>query len=281
MHVREFVFGPPHRRAPVGLLTSVFCNPKIPIPPSIPIRRDAEMVHMPKLCCAAVLVVLFAGSVSLAQEPGTVKWVFSPPNTWELDSAPAIARDGTIYVADRYRYLWALYPDGGLKWQFEAQDGFTTTAPAVASDGTVYIVDDEDNFYCIRPDGTLHWSWTGPDNQDFQWTPAIAANGTIYLTSTDEGVHNLFAFNPDGTVRWSTEASAWITSSPSIGPNGTIYVVADARILDAFNPDGSPAWSYQMDVEGNAQWINSSPAIGPDGAIYAVGGPLDDPASSP
>ena len=82
------------------------------------------MVQMTRLVYVAVLMALISAPTVMAQEPGTVKWVFSPPNTHEMDSSPVIARDGTIIVADRYRYVWALNPDGSLKWQFQAH-GFT------------------------------------------------------------------------------------------------------------------------------------------------------------
>ncbi len=69
---------------------------------------------------AITSLALLCVCAAFAQEPGTVKWVFSPPDTFELDTSPAIGRDGTIYVADRRRYVWALNPDGSLKWQFTA-----------------------------------------------------------------------------------------------------------------------------------------------------------------
>ncbi len=228
-----------------------------------------------RVCCAVSLLLLLYVPSALAQEPGTVKWVFSPPNTYELDSPPAIARDGTIYVAGRDWYVWALNPDGTLKWRFTADAGFRFRSPAVAPDGTVYIVDDDKDLYSIDPDGTLHWKWDSP-GQYFETTPAIGPDGTIYITANDDGADNLFAFNPNGTVKWSIEASSPITSSPAIGRDGAIYVVTDGRTLEVFNPDGSPAWSYVMDADGSSWWANSSPAIGPDGAIYVAGGPFSD-----
>jgi hypothetical protein len=55
-----------------------------------------------------------------------------------------------------------------------------------------------------------------------------------------------------------------IESSPSIGPDGTIYVVS-SRVV-AVDPGGSIRWSYPS--SGGA----SAPILGADGTVYVTGG---------
>ena len=91
-------------------------------------------------------------------------------------------------------------------------------------------------------------------------SPAIAADGTVYVGSDD---YKLYAINPNGTLKWSYTTGGAIVSSPTIAADGTIYVGSWDSKLYAINPNGTLKWSY---VTGNG--IDSSPAIGADGTIY-------------
>jgi outer membrane protein assembly factor BamB len=120
--------------------------------------------------------------------------------------------------------------------------------------------------------------YKGPDTPELKWTyttghyvyssPAIGAEGTIYVGSVDK---HLYAINRDGTLRWSFPTGDKVVSSPAIGADGTIYVGSDVDLypkftsygLYAINPDGSLKWRYDT---GYA--INSSPVIGADGTIF-------------
>jgi len=71
-------------------------------------------------------------------------------------------------------------------------------------------------------------------------------------------------------LRWTFTANDAITSSPSLGEEGTIYVGAGGyyggggdSTLYALNPDGSLKWQFKT-----GGGIFSAPAIGPDGTIY-------------
>jgi outer membrane protein assembly factor BamB len=67
---------------------------------------------------------------------------------WAVDtnplgfSAPAIGADGTIYVgansANRTGTLWAVNPDGSVRWKFVGRGGFADFSPAIGPDGTIY-----------------------------------------------------------------------------------------------------------------------------------------------
>jgi len=91
-------------------------------------------------------------------------------------------------------------------------------------------------------------------------SPAIASDGTVYVGSFDG---KLYAFNSDGTIKWSYQTGDGIESSPAIGTDGTIYVGSSDAYLYAINANGSLQWRYFI---GDA--VGSSPAIGEDGTIY-------------
>ncbi len=114
-------------------------------------------------------------------------------------------------------------------------------------------------------------SFSGPSAPALKWTfatgncldssPAVGADGTIYVGSED---NNLYALNPaDGSLKWNYPTRGAIYSSPAIGADGTIYVGSEDGKLYALNPDGSFKWSYS--ANGG---VGTSPAIGTDGTIY-------------
>lgn len=112
--------------------------------------------------------------------------------------------------------------------------------------------------------------YSGPQDSTIAWTfhtggaiyssPAIDANGTVYVGSENQ---KLYAINPDGTLKWMYPTNGGITSSPAIGQNGTVYVGSRDQRLYAINPNGTLSWVYTTTGE-----IYASPAIGQDGTLY-------------
>jgi outer membrane protein assembly factor BamB len=103
-------------------------------------------------------------------------------------------------------------------------------------------------------------------------SPAQAPDGTIYIghnksrrseSPVEEVCEScfLFAINKEGSLKWKIELT--VTSTASIGPDGTIYVGCDSGRLCAVNNDGSLKWTFQT-----GSTIVSFPTIGPDGTIY-------------
>jgi len=112
----------------------------------------------------------------------------------------------------------------------------------------------------MNPDGSEEWSFTTGDPVGS--SPAIGADGTIYVGSGDR---NLYALNPDGSEKWRFTSTGWtrFESSPAIGADDTIYVGSLDHNLYALNPDGSEKWRFTT-----GGWVASSPAIDADGTIY-------------
>ena len=108
-------------------------------------------------------------------------------------------------------------------------------------------------------------------------SPAIGADGTIYVASSGGSsvggipYTSLIAVNPAGSVKWIfplVEASSGYTefSSPTIGPDGTIYVGSfdsAASYLFAVTAQGALKWDLLLDSN-----VLGSPLVAPDGTIY-------------
>ena len=62
---------------------------------------------------------------------------------------PVIARDGTIYVGSSDHFVYAISPNGKIKWKFKT-GGKITAAPAVGPSGTVYVASEDGKLYAIR-----------------------------------------------------------------------------------------------------------------------------------
>ena len=116
------------------------------------------------------------------------------------------------------------------------------------------------------PFGTVRWRYQA--GGEVTTGPAIAADGTVYLGSTD---HYLYAINPDGTLKWRYQTDNNINYAPAIGADGTIYAVS-GESLHAINPDGTLQWHRQLDFYS----VSGPPAaVGADGTIY-VGTDMSD-----
>lgn len=188
--------------------------------------------------------------------PGTKKWELLISN---YGSSPTIDSNGTIYIGSNDGNLYAINPDGTIKWKVNVGTGwYSTSSPAIGSDGTIYIGSLDYNVYVINPDGTVKWKFK--TELYIYSSPAIGPDGIIYVGSLDG---NVYALNPDGTLKWKFKTQNIIKSSPAIGSDGTIYIGSYDGNLYAINPDGTEKWEFYI-----GSYINSSPVIGSDRTVY-------------
>ncbi len=156
-------------------------------------------------------------------------------------------------------------------WSWDFGDGTTSTAEnpthTFANTGTynvsIQITDTEGTVYSDTQEVNvwgIKWSFqAGADIRSS--SPAIADDGTIYVGARD---NNLYAFNPDGTVKWTFATENGIDASPSIASDGTIYCGSYDDKMYAINPDGSQKWNFT--TGGNIRY--TAPAIASDGTVY-------------
>ena len=112
-----------------------------------------------------------------------------------VESSPAVASDGTIYIGDRAGRLYALNPANGSSfWELPLR-GFISSSPTIGSDGTIYVGAGDGRLYAVSRLGSELWS-VQTDDLIFS-SPAIGADGTIYFGSFDR---HLYAVTPDGQV---------------------------------------------------------------------------------
>lgn len=115
--------------------------------------------------------------------------------------------------------------------------------------------------------------WSYRTGNSVESSPVIGADGTVYIGSHDGF---LYAFSPDGTVKWKFEVAKpvyderWkvskaIMATPAIDKNGVIYINGSSDDLYAISPEGTEEWRFFI------KWSNdfwNSPTAGDDGTIY-------------
>jgi outer membrane protein assembly factor BamB len=207
------------------------------------------------------ILVLLAGLAAIPLRAGdppaiTELWQFIPPGKSGM-SSPAVAPDGTIYFASFDGSLWALTPEGKVKWKFKAGLEIKSS-PAVAADGTILFGARDRKFYAVTPRGKLKWKF--PTGAWVDSSPAIAADGTIYFGSWDT---NFYALTADGNLKWKFPTGDVIDSSPAIGADGTVYFGSHDKNFYALTADGKLKWKFPTGAA-----ISASPAVGADGAVF-------------
>ncbi len=131
----------------------------------------------------------------------------------------------------------------------------------------------------------IAWTYPAVKGRVINNQPTVDVNGAIYFgtwgsyVEGSERAHGLlYAINPDGTEKWVYDPGGpdpesyylgTIETSPTIGPDGTIYFGRGDGILRAVNPDGAEKWTFETysNEYGRAQ-IFSSPVVAQDGTIY-------------
>jgi outer membrane protein assembly factor BamB len=211
---------------------------------------------------------------------GAMKWKFE-----NMGRSLAIAEDGTIYCMNQTglkgeRFLTAIEPgDTTVKWKF----GVGHVNPVIGTDGTLFFWDsipgefkeDEVQYtYLISldpDDGGTNWVYK---TEARRWSSlVIGSDGTLYAA----GEEVLYAFSPEGTVKWFYEVQHddefpepyVVISPPSVGTDGTIYFGTNSPYLFALNPEGTLKWKCKID---GVIRTNKEVSIGADGTIFFTWG---------
>ena len=196
---------------------------------------------------------------STVDNPGIEKWRFTAGD-W-CDGSPAIAEDGTIYFgsSEMDPYLYAIYPNGTLRWKFMAESGVGDfgSSPAIADDGTIYFSTTFGSYIqAVNPNGTSKWKYWVPE---IDTSITIGNDGVIYY-GHHEGVDARY---PNGTLKWRFSTGIYVESTPAIDEEGIIYFGSHDNFVYALYPNGTQKWKFQT---GN--WVHGSPTIGEDGTVY-------------
>jgi outer membrane protein assembly factor BamB len=179
---------------------------------------------------------------------GKTLWTFEAESP--LGSDPAVGPDGVLYLGASDHFLYAVNPDGKLRWRV---GGSGSGSPAVvAADGTIYV--GGPTLRALSPAGQTLWSVPGP----FDGRMAIGDDGALYMSTWKSA---LTAIDRDGSTRWRSTMGGTF----ELGPRGQ-PVLWDEHRLTALSSTGEMAWSFAADAKATFR----PPSLGDDGLIYVA-----------
>lgn len=248
-----------------------------------------------------IYVGVFGRLIALTSD-GTEKW--ANPFKFTSSAAPGsilVDGSGTAYFGADDKRLYAVNPDGTLKWSCltggsirygvsispdgsivyaTAADGcaYAISAAsgaimwksasisavyncAVSDDGSVYVGSMNGKLYCFAGDGSQ--SWTFQMQSKATCAPAIAPDGTVYIGSQDM---NLYALDAAGQENWRYRTGGPIYSAPTIDAGGSVIFGAWPGTLCSLDPlDGALEWSRVLGAT-----IYAPPILDKTGGIYVI-----------
>jgi len=192
-------------------------------------------------------------------------------NFGQVSGVPAISADGIIHVgvaSPVEEMFYAFNRDGSIGWGYHIESYIVESSPIVAPDGTIYLAASNPltaggAVIALNPDGSERWRYYEVGSR-IPFSPALGPDGTVYVGALNG---NLYALNPDGSLKWQKNLGT-VSSSASVGREGTIYLGAGFSYR-ALNPsDGRQIWAFAP-VDGEA---DSTPTLGRGGRVYLTSG---------
>ena len=239
-------------------------------------------------------------------ESNDVRWTyFADEMATNGTSGISVGPDGTVYFGTT-EGLYALTQNGKFKWKYETDK--IRNSPLVDASGNIYFVTlrnsiEGNRIVSIHSDGQLNWElgittrYSQYGNGDAIVSLVIDETDRLYYAAPcvfNLKQHpSLFCIDPDnGLVNWIydlvdkqkyvspfdgvsyvpgapfDESVPGPTSSPAIGPDGTVYI-GIAQTLFALHQDGTIKWEKEFDVLSQHRNVGNV-IIARDGTIYVV-----------
>lgn len=230
-----------------------------------------------------IYVSLPEGKLYAVTPAGTQKWIFQAGLGGAVYGPVSVATDGTIYVAGLVQNpggsgatgaVFALNPDGTLKWKFSATGNALIAGPNLGPDGNIYAVAEFPGIglFSLTPTGQLRFK-TGSFGEYGALGQEIAfGSGQLYFAFDMVGMGSpgsLFGYTLAGAKRFQATNGA-DNAQAAVGPNGNVvletFPTGTGLSLTSYTPSGSVAWSYYK-FPGNTE---EHPDVGPDNTAYTV-----------
>jgi len=195
-------------------------------------------------------------------------WTFETLGYVPNNGGPIVASDSTIYFFSRNKRLYALLPDGSLKWELENIWANFWPFHPLAKNGDLYVTL-SDTLVIISPAGMVKSRITIPD-----LSPGLVfstGGDTIFFTTggLDNRPAALNAADLAGNILWSYNFATKNWGIPLVDNQNKIYVfgtdtiTSDNFYLYSINPNGTVNWRYHIPAASNL----SSPTMDRDGNV--------------
>ncbi len=128
---------------------------------------------------------------ALDSHTGTNRWAYQAGGN--INSSAAVGPDGAIYFGAADSKLYALNPNGTLRWKYSALS--TVQSPAITVDGTAIFNANDHTVTAVDAAGKQRWQFLAPNS--LLGSPTIGPGGTIYFGCFDR---QLYALTGDGDL---------------------------------------------------------------------------------
>ena len=223
-------------------------------------------------------VVLRSGAIVVPEDwslialdrNGNPLWNFPPPRYLQrkprpgltvdqmfFSSAIAVGSDESLYLGSSDGEFSCLSAEGVANWTYDAgplHGADFIASPVITSDGTIIAVTTEMSVYAFTSAGDLRWSTHvgDPVKSLVQPSPVVDSDGAIYVLAAGK----LIALAPDGTKLSELPLPSDAVTSPTLAPDGTLYIATDDKTLYAVQTTSkelmNSAWpKYQRDLSNS------------------------------
>lgn len=198
----------------------------------------------------------------------------NPALAWRFDtgseilSSPIIA-DGTVYIANRAGFLYAVdAASGQQRWRVDAGEYVMRTTPTY-HEGSLYVVAGFDTIALDAETGEERWRST--IRYAGTASPTVAGD-EVYVVS-QEGWLYAFAIE-DGSERWRSSTNGISFGSPSASGNTLVVGTDRGRVVGMNRESGRQTWARDFDssvyttpvIAGDVVWIVTA-----DGQLRGLG----------
>jgi outer membrane protein assembly factor BamB len=208
-------------------------------------------------------VYITSDSVYCVDAKGRRRWAFGAPEGDYFFASAVVDENGIVYVGNNDGFLYCLGPDGRQQWRTPVPDGDEIRPEVIAGpDSALYFGTDGDYLCRKAPEGTPTVFYEA--NDIIVGAAAASDKGTIFCLP-DDGT--LVARAANGRILWTREVASggkevYYSSSPTIGPDGVVYVGSWDGGLYAFRADGPSAktsWpQYRHDAQHTGRQLPPS-----------------------
>ena len=121
-----------------------------------------------------------------------------------------VAADGTIYFGSYDKNLYALHPDGTLKWHY-LTEGYIKSTPALSANGTVFVNTSWDGVAAGQDEALYAITWNGGATGSMAWKKLLGYTG---VDPSGDQMVSTPVLGADGFHSWTiTSFWSWARSA--------------------------------------------------------------------
>jgi outer membrane protein assembly factor BamB len=182
-------------------------------------------------------------------------WFFETETYFPNNVVPLVRNDSTIYFGSRNHSIYALDPDGELKWRLQnAIWGWPHCYITLSKNGDLFVPS-SDTLLIIDPGGIIKEKRTIEELKGRAFVFSTGGDTVFYFTGggdqSNPGSLNAALLN--GDLLWSYEFDTHNLGTPLVDNSNKVYVFGTDNVaynnfyLYSINSDGTLSWRYRID----------------------------------